>query len=216
MNENENNNNTSDKITIKVRHSDENYHEITIDWANESFDYRKQLFHQLSAFTGIPFKYQAYVFVKANERISFDLHNIEFYDELSLPDDKELAMEQIQDGACYFFKTYLGLFYPNLASIFCFYQLIHRDLVNENDCNFYYCHSLGSRFFTKKFSEIIKSEHLQTFLDRRREGQTWETLTRIKLNLNIEHLTGLICRRYFESFGQFEFRFSDYYLRYRG
>ncbi|XP_015782592.1 uncharacterized protein LOC107360444 isoform X2 [Tetranychus urticae] len=191
---NENNNNTSNKITIKVRHSDEDYHEITIDWANESFDYRKQLFHQLSAFTGIPFKYQA----------------------LSLPDDKELAMEQIQDGACYFFKTYLGLFYPNLASIFCFYQLIHRDLVNENDCNFYYCHSLGSRFFTKKFSEIIKSEHLQTLLDRRGAGQTWENLTRIKLNLNIEHLTVLSCHRHFESLGRFEFRFSDYYLRYRG
>uniref|UniRef100_T1K5T3 Uncharacterized protein n=1 Tax=Tetranychus urticae TaxID=32264 RepID=T1K5T3_TETUR len=130
-------------------------------------------------------------------------------------DDKELAMEQIQDGACYFLKTHLGLFYPNLASIFCVYQLIHRDLVNENDCNFYYCHSLGSRFFTKKFSEMIKSEHLQTLLDRRREGQTWESLTRIKLNLNIEHLTDLSCHRYFESLGQFEFPFSNDYLRYR-
>ncbi|XP_015791329.1 uncharacterized protein LOC107368055 [Tetranychus urticae] len=209
----------SDKITIKVRHWDEDYHDITIDWSNESFDYRKQVFHQLSAFTGIPVKYQVRVGV-TNVGISVNLGNPEFGDEEGrghlFPDEKEEAMEQIQDGACYLLETDIFTCYPTYPSIFCSYHLAHRDLVNENGCNLYYCHSLGSRFFTKKFSKLIKSEHLQTLLDPRVAGQARETLTRIKLNLNIEHITRLECNRYFESLGHFDYPFSNYYLRYRG
>ncbi|XP_015794423.2 uncharacterized protein LOC107370991 [Tetranychus urticae] len=218
-----NENNNSDKITIKVRHSDEDYHDITIDWSNESFDYRKQVLHQLSAFTGIPVKYQAYVAVTGVGLTSVDLGNPEFGDEeglgYTLPDKKEDAMEYIQDGACYLFKTNLFIdqkYAPTDPSIICAYMLTHRDLVNENGCNFYYCQHRGSRFFTQKFSEVIKSEHLQTLLDARVEGQTQETLTRIKLNLNIEHLTRLDCLRSFESHGPINYPFPDYYLRYRG
>uniref|UniRef100_T1KX47 Uncharacterized protein n=1 Tax=Tetranychus urticae TaxID=32264 RepID=T1KX47_TETUR len=170
---NENNSNTPDKM----RHSDEDYHDITIDWSNESFDYRNQLFHQLAAYTGIPVEYQLLIDVQnpylpttgfGHLNPGIIKQRVREYDV-----NKEYAMESLYDGDCYFLTTELMSFHDD-PSIFCCFYLLHSDLVNENGCNPDYCHHLGSRLFSNKLSQFIKSEHLQKLLYTRVDRVTSE------------------------------------------
>uniref|UniRef100_T1KWZ2 Uncharacterized protein n=1 Tax=Tetranychus urticae TaxID=32264 RepID=T1KWZ2_TETUR len=175
----------------KIRHSDEDYHEITIDWSNESFDYRKQLFHQLSAYTGVLNEQQECVKVD-NVNGKHSLVNLEFRNgmlvELSLAlrfDTKESAMKYFQDGDCFLIETIMNVNGWGYG-ISCKHRLVHRDLANESGCNPEYCQYLGRRSFTRKISEIIKAEYSQPILDpmdrqARRERNT------VRENLHFDH-----------------------------
>ncbi|XP_025017834.1 uncharacterized protein LOC112539488 [Tetranychus urticae] len=188
-------NSNSDKITIKVRHSDEDYHDITIDWSNESFDYRKQLFHQLSAYTGIPIKQQDHVGVQhVNPYHNAGLLNAE-YDQTGLLnarwnwqyDTKELAMRAFDDGDCFLLETKMQV-NDIVPGISCSYQLVHRDVANESRCNLKYCHYLGRRSFTRKISEIIKSFQSQPILHPMVYGQGEEGRKHSRLAVYDGHL----------------------------
>ncbi|XP_015791268.1 uncharacterized protein LOC107368007 [Tetranychus urticae] len=187
-------NSNSDKITIKVRHSDEDYHDITIDWSNESFDYRKQLFHQLSAYTGIPIKQRSDVHVvHVNHQRNASMLNAE-HDQTGSANDvwnwefdtKEHAMESLHDGDCFLFETMMHV-YANVPGISCTYYLVHRDVANESGCNPRYCHDLGRRSFTRNISEIIKAYQSQPILDPMVNGQTEEERKRIRLSVYNDH-----------------------------
>ncbi|XP_015791316.1 uncharacterized protein LOC107368048 isoform X1 [Tetranychus urticae] len=179
-------NSNSDKITIKIRHSDEYYHEITIDWSNESFDYRKQLFHQLSAYTGIPIKQQMSLFVRNEQpRLGVELVNTECADWNTRLVTKEHAMSVFQDGDCFLLET---LMYKNGApNISCVYRLVHRDVATEFGCNLDYCHYLCRRSFSRRISEIIKAYQSQHILDPMAHGQTEEERQRSKEAVYDDH-----------------------------
>uniref|UniRef100_T1KX46 Uncharacterized protein n=1 Tax=Tetranychus urticae TaxID=32264 RepID=T1KX46_TETUR len=214
---NEDNSNTSDKM----RHSDEDYHEITIDWSNESFDYRKQLFHQLSAYTGIPVEHQMYIEVNNEFNRSGGLQNTEWKDTSYIAvygwqyDTKEHAMNTFHDGDCFLLKTRI-LVEDGDNGISCDYVLSHASLVNAAECNRHYCHYLGSRYFTKKFAELMKSNELQTILSQG-GGPSLEELHRMQLNLNIANLMNLKCTAVISAYPVLRrFNFDRLYLRYRG
>lgn len=114
-------------------------------------------------------------------------------------------MDILHHGDCFLFDTSI-ISYDYFPGIHCRYRLSSQ--VNETECNYYYCPRLGSRFFTKKFSELIKSEHLQTALKPKDHELTEEAVDQMKLNLNIKHFGRLLCRLY-KPYGK------DY-LRYRG
>uniref|UniRef100_T1KX28 Uncharacterized protein n=1 Tax=Tetranychus urticae TaxID=32264 RepID=T1KX28_TETUR len=204
----------------KIRHSDEDYHDITIDWSNESFDYRKQLFHQLSAFTGIPVEHQEYVSVNnALLRIG-GLLNTEWKDKTHMVgyawqyDTKERAMNTFHDGDCFLFRTKL---FGDDAGFGCRYELWHQSLVNETECNRHYCHYLGRRSFTEKLSELMKSDKLQKIFNESvlQFSRQPEILKRVRLNLNINHLTYPLCTAVASEWPNL-LRFNANYLRYRG
>ncbi|XP_015791323.1 uncharacterized protein LOC107368053 [Tetranychus urticae] len=214
-------NRNPDKITIKVRHSDEDYHEITIDWSNESFDYRKQLFHQLSAYTGIPVEHQEYVGVEHGSNRSGGLTNTEFKDgrynagydwQYWQYESKERTRNTFQDGDCFLFRTRI---FADGSGLICRYELSHQSLVNAAECNRHYCHYLGRRYFTKKFAVYIKSNELQTISSQR--VQSLEELHRVQLSLNIVHIMEPVCTgRILAWPDHFPFHVNQMYLRYRG
>ncbi|XP_015791100.1 uncharacterized protein LOC107367862 [Tetranychus urticae] len=215
-------NHDSDKITIKMRHSDEDYHEITIDWSNESFDYRKQLFHQLSAYTGIPVEHNLYVNVNRDLHQSDGLLNTEWKDgSFNVGyawqyDTKEHAMNAFRDGDCFLFTTQL---FADDNGMYCEYDLQHQSLINETGCDRNYCYYLGRRSFTERVSELLKSDELRKICDEnglKLYVQPAEFL-RMNLNLNIAHLTHPVCTAGISALpGLYRFNANHMYLRYRG
>uniref|UniRef100_T1KX23 Uncharacterized protein n=1 Tax=Tetranychus urticae TaxID=32264 RepID=T1KX23_TETUR len=212
----------SDKITIKVRLSDEDYHDIKIDWSNESFDYRKQLFHQLSAYTGIPVEHQEYVAVSRAFRHAHGLINTEWKDGIFNEgwnweyDSKERAMNAFHDGDCFLFRTQL---FAADTGLFCRYDLQHQSLVNETGCDRNYCYYLGRRSFTERVSELLKSDEMRKICDENglRVGEQPDEFRRMNLNLNIAHLTHPVCTGLILAWpGLFRFDANHMYLRYRG
>ncbi|XP_025017851.1 uncharacterized protein LOC107368054 [Tetranychus urticae] len=207
-------------ITIKVRLSDEDYHDISIDWSDESFDFKKQLFHQLSAYTGIPIIHQACIDVdNVNLHRCEGLMNAEFkngdvheYYGWKF-DTKEDAMNALQDGDCFLLHTELksGVYHPG---IYCTYKLVHWDLVSETGCNFHYCHYLGSRPIIERFTELVNSDSLQKAMDE--AGLTMEERNRTLINLNIKHFTELKCSAKNLIYPGSGWRIHSDYLRYRG
>uniref|UniRef100_T1KX44 Uncharacterized protein n=1 Tax=Tetranychus urticae TaxID=32264 RepID=T1KX44_TETUR len=215
-------NHDSDKITIKIRHSDEDYHDITIDWSNESFDYRKQLFHQLAAYTGIPVEHQECVDVQHASNRSGDLLNTEFKDGIFNEvwdweyDSKELAMNAFHDGDCFLFRTRI---FTAEFGLFCRYTLQHQSLVNGTGCERYYCHYLARRSFTKRVSELLKSDELRKICDENglRVREQPDEFRRMNLNLNIAHLTEPVCTAKISAWPDiYRFDANHMYLRYRG
>ncbi|XP_015791342.1 uncharacterized protein LOC107368073 [Tetranychus urticae] len=217
-------NHDSDKITIKIRHSDEDYHDITIDWSNEIFDYRKQLFHQLSAYTGIPVEHQHYVSVDRTFRHGHGLLNMEWKDGTYheswdwVYDSKERAMNAFNDGDCFLFRT---LLFAEDIGLGCRYDLQHQSLVNETGCERNYCYYLGRRSFTKRVSELLKSDELRKICDENalKYGVQPAEFLRMNLNLNIAHLTNPVCTARILAWPDslaFRFDANYMYLRYRG
>uniref|UniRef100_T1KL44 G-protein coupled receptors family 1 profile domain-containing protein n=1 Tax=Tetranychus urticae TaxID=32264 RepID=T1KL44_TETUR len=212
------------RCSDKIRLSDEDYHDIAIDWSNESFDFRKQLFHQLSAYTGILVIHQEYVSVyNVDDHRCAGIKNAECRNGYGNDyygwryDTKERAMRALHDGDCFLLETEMVSdgFYPG---IYCMYELVHRDHVSETGCNHRYCHYLGSRPITKKILELINSDYLQKVLDV--EGQTVEDrdtiINRMQLNLNIKHFTELKCSAKILFYPRLGLRIHSNYLRYRG
>uniref|UniRef100_T1KX27 Uncharacterized protein n=1 Tax=Tetranychus urticae TaxID=32264 RepID=T1KX27_TETUR len=202
----------------KIRHSDEDYHEITIDWSNESFDFMKQLFHQLSAYTGIPVEHQECVSVhNVNPPLNIGLVNAEVNNGRGLEfyawetDTKERAMRCFHDGDCFLLQTTM-ISYGLHPGICCTYELVHRDLVSEVGCNLHYCHYLGIRAITKRISELVSSDYIQKILSVERE--TDEDRKRVLLNLNIYHLEEVNCSAVVSVYPYLGFQ--NNYLRYRG
>ncbi|XP_025017835.1 uncharacterized protein LOC107368085 [Tetranychus urticae] len=162
------NNCNSDKVTIKVKLSDEDYHDISIDWSNESFDYRKQLFHQLAAYTGIPIPYICHVWVNSLNGTN-PITNMEFettYDFDIRGEPKEYAMSALNDGDCFLLYSELEFgFHFDSSGLCSILHLVHQDFVDETECNSQYCHYLGSRAFINIFAGKIKSDYLRSVLE---------------------------------------------------
>ncbi|XP_015791472.1 uncharacterized protein LOC107368211 [Tetranychus urticae] len=171
------NDNNFDKVTIRVKISDDDYLDMLFDWSKiHTYDMDKAIFEQLSTFTGIQIEAVG----------SITLLNYRYPDSLSFQrtinnpcSDKRCFRRvpykpvgphhysiqerfSMRDGD-YYRLTASARLDPDLDNIFVRYGLLHQDLVDETECNRRFCHSKGSRVFLDKLAKVVNSD-IDTYL----------------------------------------------------
>ncbi|XP_025017860.1 uncharacterized protein LOC112539502 [Tetranychus urticae] len=186
------NNCNSDKITIKVKIPGEDYHVISIDWSNESLDFRRQIFQQLAVYTGIPVEYSEIIWVNRHPMRSITIKNRQFnevYIDDRLPDEdsQENLMNYFHDGDFFMLNTYL---IPGDNGLYNVYIITNINLIDETGFTHYNCPYLASRAINDRIAKLIKSHYIQSNMEgwvRRGEFE------RIQLDLNFKQYFLLNC-----------------------
>uniref|UniRef100_T1KY56 Uncharacterized protein n=2 Tax=Tetranychus urticae TaxID=32264 RepID=T1KY56_TETUR len=142
---------------------------MLFDWSKiHTYDVDKSIFEQLSAFTGIQIEAVRGMGLRnpgpiddpqTSTSISNPCFNKPWFQRLRLGyrvrDYPELF--SMRDGDCYRLHVPTA-FVPDLTCIFVTYELLHQDLVDETECNEFFCHSKGSRVFLDKLAKVVNSD----------------------------------------------------------
>ncbi|XP_015788156.1 uncharacterized protein LOC107369697 [Tetranychus urticae] len=169
------NKNDCDKTTIKVQVSDA-YRIIIIDWSK---NIKKEIFRQLAEFTGISIeKTQSISFSKppvGNDvnppnpflRPTGDLAICHFEKSFSRPaaipqgyylyTKEDYRDKFFRDGDCFALNTRMFMTFT-LDKFNVQYNLVHRDLIDETDCNQLFCHHISKKAFLDKQAKISNSD----------------------------------------------------------
>ncbi|XP_015786285.1 uncharacterized protein LOC107363565 [Tetranychus urticae] len=197
----------SDKVTIKVKILEEEYHEITIDWSDGQTALQRQqsVFRKLQSITGIPIEYSYFlIFAIPEERVGWSVfYNSDFKlkSHGTLTDDdrfnKEKVMSIIENGDEFIICSDLRC--SDDKHLYCFYTLIHTDFLDETDCSEAICHHKESRAFTNRRAQLVADEalngQLNCLLPNNRSGNEREWVN-IYLRLNIYQFIVAVCKQH--------------------
>ncbi|XP_015791460.1 uncharacterized protein LOC107368193 [Tetranychus urticae] len=172
------NDNNSDKVTIRVKISDDDYQDIHFDWSKvHTHDVDKSIFEQLSAFTGIKTEAVRCMGLRnLGPQMSTNISNPIFNKPgfhrypYSPHDRSDPELISMRDGDCYRLYAYTRFDF-DLTCICVMYTLLHQDLVDETECNINFCLQKGSRVFLDKLAKVVNSDidsYLNNLPDRPR------------------------------------------------
>ncbi|XP_015788830.1 uncharacterized protein LOC107365773 isoform X3 [Tetranychus urticae] len=151
----------NNKTSIKVKLSGEDYHDIVIDWTDETCEFHQQIFQQLAAYTGIPILYISCSFIETEES-SLLLNNTNCLWRDSIRNDtKETVRSRFNDGDCFNlrFCVWLSSDHDHLFAV-------HVDLISSrnshgNECNRSWCQHTNTRVYLDKIIGILTNSELQ-------------------------------------------------------
>ncbi|XP_015788829.1 uncharacterized protein LOC107365773 isoform X2 [Tetranychus urticae] len=157
---------SENKTTLKVKLSGEDYHDIVIDWEDETCEYNQQIYQQLAAYTGIPIFYikNSYI-LPGNFNIPFGLENTDYLWRFTRPptvfDVNERNRSRFNDGDCFNLRccTYIC---KDQDQLFDFaVDLMASSYCNDNGCNIFWCQHRNTRAYLDKMIGIVKNTELQ-------------------------------------------------------
>ncbi|XP_015791032.1 uncharacterized protein LOC107367799 [Tetranychus urticae] len=176
---------SSDKVTIKVKVENDGYHDIVIDWSDGSSPYKdQQVINQLSTIIGIPVELIWLTWLVYAPNNHFDLHNIEhksfnprFY-EHDAPDEdepdlmpyfftRENCLGRLNDGDRFVLQTALGWDRDACLNLWIYLYSLDCELYNENNCTDNYCHYSNTRAFIDRRVSVATNTELQMILRAR-------------------------------------------------
>ncbi|XP_015789009.1 uncharacterized protein LOC107365944 [Tetranychus urticae] len=192
--------NDSTETTIKVKLGDEDYHDIVIDWTDDSCEYKQQLlFRKLAEFTGIPSKHIFNSYIH-KEDFPFWLENTDYeYRYDTSPVTNETLMTNFKEGDCFAIRTrmFMNDERDDLFSISV--DLISSRHFHPTECRHFWCPHKDTRGLLNKRREMILNSGLQAkikaALPERRysfEGDEW---VKTLVNFNIRQYYGSCCSR---------------------
>ena len=202
----------NDKVTIKVKILNEEYHKITIDWSDGQTALQRQqsVFRKLQSITGIPIEYSYFlIFAIPEERVGWSVfYNSDFklQRHLTLTDDtrfsRKKVMSMIENGDEFIICSDLRC--SDDKHLYCFYTLIHTNFLDETDCSEAICHHKESRAFTNRRAQLVADEtmngRLNSLLPNNRSGNEREWVNTY-LHLNIYQFIVSACKHH-DSFRQ--------------
>ncbi|XP_015792498.1 uncharacterized protein LOC107369097 isoform X2 [Tetranychus urticae] len=154
-------NDTPDRITIKVKVAGEDYYPIVIDWSDKTHEYQQQqLFRQLEIFTGIPNESVTFVriFNPINNSYFTNMENPDHY-ENTWPFTKESVSQIISDGDEFCLSTFIEPF--RIERVFRLgYQLLTGNMTHPTECTEYYCQHSENRNFLNQIRRIVINSEL--------------------------------------------------------
>ncbi|XP_015791693.1 uncharacterized protein LOC107368389 [Tetranychus urticae] len=177
------NDNDCDKTTIRVELSDA-CRDIIIDWSKEYNDVKKELFRQMAEFTGIPIEktwdivlnrppigngvYPDNPFVHSAGSTAY----LRFENSDREPEDrpqsywvctkKDFRYKFFGNDNCFALNTRMRM-RVTLDELYVSYSLVHRDLIDETECNTMFCHHSSNRAFLDKQAKIMNS-NIESYL----------------------------------------------------
>ncbi|XP_015789082.1 uncharacterized protein LOC107366019 [Tetranychus urticae] len=161
---------SENKITIKVKLSGEDYHDIVIDWTDETCEYHQQLYKQLAAYTGIPIFYIRNSYIsKNNFTMPFWLENTDYSWRFTRPPtvfDKnerntEKCRSQFNDGDCFTLRICVRIC-GDQDQLFDFaVDLIGSNDSHGNECSVLWCQHTNTRAVLDKMIRIVTNLELQ-------------------------------------------------------
>uniref|UniRef100_T1KN54 Uncharacterized protein n=1 Tax=Tetranychus urticae TaxID=32264 RepID=T1KN54_TETUR len=153
---------SSDKITFKVKHLDK-YHDIVIDARYESKDQHQQIFEQLESITGVPSRYTTDFSILRNMNPS-DVNNanrrvIYVPDSLSRYSARNNIFSlNIRDGERFHLQSYVHYEHWITKRISMRYELVEERDVPEVGCIQTYCHSRCTASFFKRLKDLVNND----------------------------------------------------------
>ncbi|XP_015791060.1 uncharacterized protein LOC107367825 [Tetranychus urticae] len=176
---------SSDKVTIKVKVADEGYHDIVIDWSDERFPYKdQQVINQLSTIIGIPVELIRMTILDYAPLNYFDLRNIEhksfdprFYEDDAPDEDepdfmpcnftRENCLGRLNDGDRFVLRSYLNWKLDGCFDITIDLYSLDSEFYNENNCTDNYCHYSNTRTFIDRKVSVARNTELHNILRAR-------------------------------------------------
>ncbi|XP_015788824.1 uncharacterized protein LOC107365769 [Tetranychus urticae] len=197
------NNDTSSKITIKVRLSDEDYQDITIDWSDESCEHKQQiLIRKIASFIGLPIQYIRVVDIyPTTNHISLsntESHFHTLYVTIPPPRVNETFWQRINDGDCFYLRSSLFLLdHEHPLDLYVDLFSAEREDIHPTECSEFYCQIKNSRSWLDKKKEIILNSEIfpkvRAITSEVRWTNVWfNTL----VDCNILQYFGACCHRY--------------------
>ncbi|XP_015791689.1 uncharacterized protein LOC107368388 isoform X2 [Tetranychus urticae] len=173
------NNHDFDKTTIRVELSDA-YQDIIIDWSKEMDDIVKEMFRQMAEFTGMPIeKTWAIIFIKppigngvhpenpffdaaaGTAYFHFDNSDLRPLNGNSRYTKEDIRYKFFGDDNCFALNTNMDTTLT-MDRLDVNHLLVHRDLIDETECNMF-CHHSSNRAFLDKQAKIMNS-NIETYL----------------------------------------------------
>ncbi|XP_015788916.1 uncharacterized protein LOC107365859 isoform X2 [Tetranychus urticae] len=187
----------NNKTTIKVKLSDEDYHDIVIDWADETCEYHQQIFQQLVAYTGIPILYiNCSIILKDESAILMENTNRLWRAEI-LNHTEETVRSRLNDGDCFtlhfdvdLVSGYDHLFDTNV-------NLIDSSDSHGNECKQFWCQHQSTRVYLDKIIGTLTNSELQkkikAELPAERYSVDGDEWMKLMVNFNIKQYLGGYC-----------------------
>ncbi|XP_025017395.1 uncharacterized protein LOC112539256 [Tetranychus urticae] len=186
------NSNVPGKVTIKVKLSDEDYHDIVLDWSDESCEYKQQLFmRKLASFTRVPIEYFTSVIV-SHEQDTRIFHNQEtkYRIDMFKPVENETFMSIFSDGDCFCLNTIF--FWSNLDNgLVIQFELESSDRANVSQCSRFWCQYTSTRSLMDKRVKILTNSELNAKLNaasERRHVDNGAEFRRLYFGYNINQV----------------------------
>ncbi|XP_015788898.1 uncharacterized protein LOC107365842 [Tetranychus urticae] len=163
------NSNVPGKVTIKMKLSDEDYHDIVLDWSDESCEYKQQLFmRKLASYTRVPIEYFTCV-ILFHGRDTHIFHNQETKYRIGMIEpENETFMSIFNDGNC--FCVYTAFCWSDQDNGFVIrFELATPDVANVSQCDWFWCQYTSTRGLMDKRIKILKNSELNAKLNAENE-----------------------------------------------
>ncbi|XP_015788837.1 uncharacterized protein LOC107365781 [Tetranychus urticae] len=214
------NNDYPSKVTIKMRPSDEDYQDITIDWSDESCEHKQQLFfRKIASFIGLPAKYLSSIYINHTTTL-IPLYNTESNFQYDPPRVNDTFWRSLNDGDCFLLRSWLRLIdHECLFDLHIDIFSAQREDIHPTQCTLLYCQTINSRSYLNKRKEIILNSaifpQIRAGFPEQRLGLPDEDLWKKTLvNFNIRQYFNPACCRVL--FGGVNDRHEREYLPHRG
>ncbi|XP_015788917.1 uncharacterized protein LOC107365860 [Tetranychus urticae] len=189
----------NNKTTIKVKLSGEDYHDIVIDWTEETCEYHQQIYQQLAVYTGIPILYISCSFIANGESFFWLRNTNRLLRYEARNDSKETVKSKFNDGDCFTLRFCVGILSDHEHLFDVNVDLIDSRNSHGSACKQFWCKHQSTRVYLDKIIGILTNSELQkqikAVLPVERYSDNGDEWSKLLVNFNIKQYCYGFCTR---------------------